>query len=128
MKVTEEIFQDAKKKLCQDQLKEKTKSGPYEIKCPVPTVGAATNCRWIYGQNNCACGPALCHLNVKRKSPADDNINHPSYYTDGQIEVSDFIADKNLNFFRGNVVKYVARAGKKNADAIDREIERFGGK
>ena len=66
-------------------------------------------------------------------------VNHPSYYTDGQIEVSDFIADKNLNFFRGNVVKYVARAGKKNAETevedlqkarwyIDREIERLGGK
>ena len=68
-----------------------------------------------------------------------DNVNHPAHYTDGSIEVSDFIADKNLNFFRGNVVKYVARAGKKNADAevedlqkarwyIDREIERLGGK
>ena len=68
-----------------------------------------------------------------------DNVNHPAYYTDGQIEVSDFIADKNLNFFRGNVVKYVARAGKKNAETevedlqkarwyIDREIERLGGK
>ena len=65
-----------------------------------------------------------------------DTINHPSYYTDGKIEVSDFIADKNLNFFRGNVVKYVARAGKKNAETevedlqkarwyIDREIERW---
>ena len=68
-----------------------------------------------------------------------DNVNHPAYYTDGSIEVSDFIADKNLNFFRGNVVKYVARAGKKNAETevedlqkarwyIDREIERLGGK
>jgi hypothetical protein len=68
-----------------------------------------------------------------------DSINHPSYYTDGKIEVSDFIADKNLNFFRGNVVKYVARAGKKNAETevedlkkaawyINREIERVEGK
>ena len=75
----------------------------------------------------------------RSESPTDDNVNHPAYYTDGQIEVSDFIADKNLNFFRGNVVKYVARAGKKNAETevedlqkarwyIDREIERLGGK
>ncbi len=54
------------------------------------------------------------------KPTKTDAINHPAYYTDGKIEVSDFIADKNLNFFRGNVVKYVARAGKKNAD---KEIE-----
>ena len=68
-----------------------------------------------------------------------DAINHPAYYTDGQIEVSDFIADKNLNFFRGNVVKYVARAGKKDSSKevedlkkaawyIGREIERVEGK
>ena len=68
-----------------------------------------------------------------------DAINHPSYYTYGQIEVSDFIADKNLNFFRGNVVKYVTRAGKKDPSKevedlkkaqwyINREIERVEGK
>lgn len=49
-----------------------------------------------------------------------DNVNHPAYYTDGSIEASDFIADKNLNFFRGNVVKYICRAGKKDPD---KEIE-----
>ena len=43
---------------------------------------------------------------------ADDPIN-PSHYTDGAIETSDYIADKKLNFFLGNVVKYVSRAGKK---------------
>lgn len=53
------------------------------------------------------------------KSPTDA-INHPACYTDGKIEVSDFIADKNLNFFRGNVLKYICRAGKKDPD---KEIE-----
>ena len=56
----------------------------------------------------------------RSESPTDDNVNHPAYYTDGSIEVSDFIADKNLNFFRGNVLKYICRAGKKNPD---KEIE-----
>jgi hypothetical protein len=41
-------------------------------------------------------------------------INHPPHYADGKIEVIDFIEDKNLNFNLGNVVKYVARAGKKD--------------
>ena len=41
-------------------------------------------------------------------------INHPSHYADGKIEVIDFIDDKKLNFNLGNVVKYVARAGKKD--------------
>ena len=41
-------------------------------------------------------------------------VNHPSHYNDGKIEVIDFIEDKNLNFHRGNAVKYIARAGKKD--------------
>lgn len=66
----------------------------------------------------------------------NDNVNHPSYYTDGKIEVIDFIEDKKLNFHRGNAVKYIARAGKKNTANevedlekavwyINREIERL---
>ena len=41
-----------------------------------------------------------------------DVINHPNHYTDGKIEVIDFIEDKQLNFNRGNVVKYISRAGE----------------
>jgi hypothetical protein len=43
-----------------------------------------------------------------------DAVNHPAHYTDGKIEVIDFIEDKKLGFCLGNVVKYVARAGKKD--------------
>ena len=50
----------------------------------------------------------------------NDVVNHPSHYTDGKIEVIDFIEDKRLNFHRGNAVKYIARAGKKNSE---KEIE-----
>jgi hypothetical protein len=42
-----------------------------------------------------------------------DNINHPAHYTDGKIEVIDYIEDKKLNFNLGNAVKYISRAGKK---------------
>lgn len=48
-----------------------------------------------------------------------DPVNHPSHYTDGKIEVIDFINDKNLNFNRGNVIKYVSRAGKKSSKGLD---------
>lgn len=52
---------------------------------------------------------------LKQKfSTEDDTVNHPSHYTDGKIEVIDFIEDKGLNFHRGNAVKYISRAGKKN--------------
>jgi hypothetical protein len=66
----------------------------------------------------------------------DADINHPSHYTDGKIEVIDFIEDKNLNFHRANAVKYISRAGKKEPSKeiedlkkavwyLNREIERL---
>lgn len=44
----------------------------------------------------------------------------PSHYTRGSIEVWDFIRDQGLNYFRGNAVKYLCRAGFKG---IGTEIE-----
>ena len=43
----------------------------------------------------------------------DDKINQPSHYTQG-IEVRDFIVSHNLDFVRGNIIKYVVRAPFKN--------------
>lgn len=71
-----------------------------------------------------------CELGVKsRKSLLDttfgqparelirelnDPVNHPSHYTDGKIEVIDYIEDKKLQYHLGNAVKYISRAGKKD--------------
>lgn len=44
----------------------------------------------------------------------NDSVNHPAHYTQGKIECIDFIADKKLNFARGNAVKYIVRAGLKD--------------
>ena len=65
-----------------------------------------------------------------------DMVNHPSHYTDGSIEVIDFIEDKRLNYHRGNALKYLCRAGKKDPEKevedlqkavwyINREIQRL---
>lgn len=73
------------------------------------------------------------------KEKINDVVNHPSHYTDGKIEVIDFIEDKGLNFHRGNAVKYIARAGKKDQTKevedlkkavwyLNREIKRLGEK
>jgi hypothetical protein len=51
---------------------------------------------------------------LKIHKKVEDNINHPSHYTDGKIEVTDFILDKGLDYCRGHVVRYVCRAGKKD--------------
>ncbi len=72
-------------------------------------------------------------LNQKRMN---DNVNHPSHYTDGKIEVIEFIEDKKLNYHRGNAIKYICRAGKKDPNKeiedlqkavwyINREIEKL---
>jgi len=38
----------------------------------------------------------------------------PTHYTRGSIEVWDFIRDQGLNYFRGNAIKYICRAGFKS--------------
>ena len=54
------------------------------------------------------------------------------YEATGDYDVIDFVQDYKLNFNRGNVVKYIARAGKKDdelqdlmkaKDYIEREIQ-----
>ena len=57
-------------------------------------------------------GRQVCPM-CEKKSP--DVINHPAHYANGNIEPIDFIEDKGLNFNLGNVIKYVARAGRKKS-------------
>lgn len=47
------------------------------------------------------------------------NVDKPSHYNVGKIEVRDFIVDQGLDFCLGNAVKYICRAehkGKKRED------------
>lgn len=53
-----------------------------------------------------------------------DNVTNPAHYTDGGIETIDFIEAKlgieGFNAFcRGNALKYLSRAGKKDNEAQD---------
>ena len=67
-----------------------------------------------------------------------ENVNHPSHYNVGGIEVIDAIEAWGLGegFNKGNAIKYIARAGHKDAAKeiedlekaawyINREIERL---
>jgi len=49
-------------------------------------------------------------------------VNHPDHYQGNKFEVIDIIEDFGLGFHLGNVVKYVLRAGKK--DATLQELEK----
>lgn len=64
----------------------------------------------------------------------NSNVNHPTHYNNGKIEVIDFIEDQLLGFHLGNAVKYISRAGKKDDYVqdlkkavwyINREIEKY---
>jgi hypothetical protein len=66
-----------------------------------------------------------------------ENVNHPSHYNVGGIEVIDVVEAWGFGegFNRGNAIKYIVRAGRKNPETeiedlekarwyIQREIER----
>lgn len=70
----------------------------------------------------------------ERAKRENDVIEHPAHYTQG-IECMDYIESHKLNYARGNIIKYVTRAGLKDASKevedlekarwyLDREIER----
>lgn len=46
---------------------------------------------------------------------SDDKVNHPTHYTSYRgLEIIDLV--EQMNFNRGNAVKYIARAGLKNPE------------
>ena len=43
-----------------------------------------------------------------------DNVNHPKHYTQGKIEVIDFILDQKMPYLEYNILKYICRQRYKN--------------
>ena len=52
------------------------------------------------------------------------NVTHPKHYNQGKIEVIEAIEDWGVNFHRGNAIKYVARAGKKDPSKEIEDLEK----
>lgn len=67
--------------------------------------------------------PSVQEIEVEGNENNNDPVN-PSYYTDTKIEVMDYIEDKGFNFALGNAVKYISRAGKKDADKTIQDLEK----
>ena len=122
-----------------------------------------TNCGECECRDSCGCNPGTigCRFALedmwKHKAGIKDNhdsddapiypqeqladierretVSHPSYYKTGGIEAIDAIEAWGLGFNLGNVVKYIARAGRKTKDGLrdlkkaewylSREIERM---
>jgi len=51
-------------------------------------------------------------------------MESPTHYTRGSIEVWDFIRDQDLNYHLGNAIKYVCRAGFKDASSKTEDLKK----
>lgn len=68
------------------------------------------NYRILFGDKD----PTVYPMNHIRENLGMDPVNRPAHYTDGKIEVIEYIEDKKLGFCLGNAIKYISRAGKKD--------------
>ena len=54
----------------------------------------------------------------------NDPVHRPAHYANSSIEVANFIADRKMDYFLGNVVKYISRAGIKNPETELEDLEK----
>lgn len=63
--------------------------------------------------------------NKESKEDKEELINHPAHYAEGRkYEPIDVINDWDLNFNLGNAIKYISRAGRKDPNAILRDLKK----
>ena len=105
-----------------------------------------TNCGECECRDSCGCNPGTlgCRFAIEDKWKQDagikdnqrtddaptypqeqladierrETVDHPDYYKRGGIEAIDAIEAWELGFHLGNVVKYIARAGRKTKDGL----------
>lgn len=65
-------------------------------------------------------------LDILEEPKGDDPVNHPSHYADGKYECIDYMEGHGyiLNGYLFNAVKYLSRAGKKDPDKKDEDIQK----
>jgi hypothetical protein len=54
----------------------------------------------------------------------DDSVLVPSYYNKTNMSVSDIVDEYELNFNKGNIIKYVLRSGKKSKDTEIQDLQK----
>jgi hypothetical protein len=55
---------------------------------------------------------------------ADESVIIPSYYNKTNMSVIDIIDEYELNFNKGNIIKYVLRSGKKSKDTEIQDLQK----
>lgn len=55
---------------------------------------------------------------------ADESVIIPSYYNKENMRVIDIIDEYELNFNKGNIIKYILRSGKKSKDTEIQDLQK----
>ena len=104
-------------KLCKDILENDGVNAPTfdcsEVDCEeCPFENTNSSCQASTPTQNIAIAKA--YLNKINETIPTDNVNNPSHYNTGTIEVITVIEDWKLNFNLGNAIKYIGRCEHKN--------------
>ena len=78
--------------------------------CPFENINST--CQALTPTQNIAIAKA--YLNKNNETIPTDNVNNPTHYNTGTIEVITVIEDWKLNFNLGNAIKYIGRCEHKN--------------
>ena len=54
----------------------------------------------------------------------DNSVLSPSYYNKENMSVSDIVDEYELNFNKGNIIKYILRSGKKSKDTEIQDLQK----
>lgn len=54
----------------------------------------------------------------------ESQVNHPKHYSESGLEPVEVIQKWNLDFFTGNALKYIARAGRKPSEPEIKDLEK----
>ena len=110
--------------LCNEVLKNDGVNSPTTdcsgIACSIcPFKNVASTCQGLSPTQNIII--ANEYLNRVKETIPTDNVNSPTHYNIGKIEVIEAIEDWKLNFNLGNAIKYIARCEHKENKKQDLE-------
>ena len=107
------------------QLKENDGYCPCKIVKNNDTKCMCTEFKSQNSPGECHCGLYIKYEdNCIEKQLQHNNVIHPTHYNNGKLEVWDFIKEQELDFFLGNAIKYITRAGKKSKETTIEDLQK----
>jgi hypothetical protein len=89
------------------------------MKRPIPYLTTCVSCGAEIPE-----GRLVCQVCEAKANKTPDPIK-PNYYNDTKITPFDVIDDWGLNFYLGNAVKYIKRAGKKAGNSRLQDLKKI---